>query len=317
MDKINKMKPETVTAEERAKLLQWKEEYSISAGSISQFLTNMESGEADLAGYSDYDAKKAWNAVSKNSGIKEDAKVIKPRFNWYSVAASVVILFLVGFGAQQFLFSGDQMYDQSFAAVEKINFPDGSLAQVDEGSAISYETSSFTQERALKLNGRAYFEVQSDERKSFTINTDKFNVQVLGTKFEVNTIDGFESVNVLEGKVRVFNQESEIFLTENERMTLTDGKFEIEKIAKQTNLLSWNKSTLVFNNAPISEMLSDISSHYNVNITLQGDNNLDCKHNTEFRKETLQSVLDEIALSFGATYEVSGKNITIQNIQCN
>ena len=60
-------------------------------------------------------------------------------------------------------------------------------------------------QRAMQLEGRAYFEVRRDEQRPFTVDAGDLYVTVLGTAFEVADYDtaAFATVRVRTGHVRV------------------------------------------------------------------------------------------------------------------
>ena len=47
---------------------------------------------------------------------------------------------------------------------------------------VEYFVSRWTKERNVRLDGEAYFEVTHNEDKPFVVQTNKCNVEVLGTK---------------------------------------------------------------------------------------------------------------------------------------
>ena len=59
--------------------------------------------------------------------------------------------------------------------------------------------------REITLDGEAYFEVTHNEDKPFVVQTNKCNVEVLGTKFNVEAYSDSEDfcTSLMEGSVRV------------------------------------------------------------------------------------------------------------------
>lgn len=61
----------------------------------------------------------------------------------------------------------------------------------------------------VELNGEGYFEVTKNAKKPFIVKTQLFNIQVLGTRFNVFAYAGKESkfeTCLVEGRVLVYNK---------------------------------------------------------------------------------------------------------------
>ncbi|MCK7556770.1 FecR domain-containing protein [Chitinophaga sedimenti] len=83
--------------------------------------------------------------------------------------------------------------------------PDGSQVWLNAGSTLQYPT-QFTNERAVSLNGEAYFEVAQNAQLPFTVKTgDRSAVRVLGTSFNINAYDNEPVIQttLLTGSVQV------------------------------------------------------------------------------------------------------------------
>lgn len=74
----------------------------------------------------------------------------------------------------------------------------------------------------MKVEGQAYFEVTHDEDHPFIVNMNDFRVQVLGTKFDVNSYAGVRSEVVLvEGSVKISTGKQELKMKPNQLVSLT------------------------------------------------------------------------------------------------
>jgi len=62
---------------------------------------------------------------------------------------------------------------------------------VNPESNISYPSNFIDGNREVKLTGEAYFEVAKLESKPFTVETNDYNIRVLGIKFNVMTYADF------------------------------------------------------------------------------------------------------------------------------
>ena len=67
-----------------------------------------------------------------------------------------------------------------------ITLTDGTVARLNVGSTLVVLGGFGNSERAVRLEGEAFFEVVRDERLPFVVRTDQATVQVLGTSFNVH-----------------------------------------------------------------------------------------------------------------------------------
>ena len=99
----------------------------------------------------------------------------------------------------------------AFGEQKIIELPDGSQVTMNSKSLIEFNPDSWESNRILKLSGEAYFKVNKGSQ--FTFNTKNGNVIVLGTEFNVNSLDNYFEVICYEGKVKVEKNTKEYILT--------------------------------------------------------------------------------------------------------
>jgi len=87
---------------------------------------------------------------------------------------------------------------------ESISMPDGSRISVSRGATISYNE-DFKDKRSVFLTGEASFDVERDTARVFTVNTDHFKIEVLGTEFKVSSPVGEDNstIELYHGSVLV------------------------------------------------------------------------------------------------------------------
>lgn len=86
----------------------------------------------------------------------------------------------------------------------KIILPDGSLLWINSGSCISY-ASDFPENRKLNVQGEVYLDVRKDVKHPFVVKTNRLEVTVLGTSFNVTDYvkDTEIAVVLVQGSVDV------------------------------------------------------------------------------------------------------------------
>lgn len=87
-----------------------------------------------------------------------------------------------------------------------VTLPDGSDITLYPGSSIDYDADNFALNRNVILCGKAFFDVERDEKSAFRVATDKVTIEVLGTKFMVDETDRDSVIVTVEsGRVKVAN----------------------------------------------------------------------------------------------------------------
>lgn len=67
-------------------------------------------------------------------------------------------------------------------------------------------------ERRVKLIGEAYFEVAKNEKQPFVVETNKMDVKVLGTAFNVNVYEKEPEVvtTLVNGRIQIDNRSGSV-----------------------------------------------------------------------------------------------------------
>lgn len=106
-----------------------------------------------------------------------------------------------------------------------VKLHDGTTVWLNARSTLRYPNHFAREERKVELDGEAFFDVEHNEHKPFVVSTEKLDIKVLGTKFNVFAYKGREEFNtaLLEGSVKVYermNEEKALFMNPNECVEL-------------------------------------------------------------------------------------------------
>jgi transmembrane sensor len=173
--------------------------------------------------------------------------------------------------------------------------------------------------RDVRLDGAAYFEVAHDHSRPFTVYSADAVTRVLGTRFTVRDYAGAEParVAVTEGRVAVRPSRAAGGMPTSGTILIRGQAAEVDPAAQRvvrenTNRvrdLAWTQGTLAFDNAPVSEVIAEISRWYEVDLRV-GNQALASRHLTiAFDREPLDTILQEIAAVLNAHVERRGRVI--------
>lgn len=283
----------------------WKKE---SSDNIA-FLNEMKE-RASVGGYKEYDVKKAWDKV--DTQLTENTP--KSSSKLWLIGALILMV-----GAAVFYFSqrtaGPNIFD-SGDEVQQIATTDNSSIWLNENTHLA-EVSDFTQTREVDLKGEAFFDVVSDKEKPFVIHiNDTEFIKVLGTSFNVlNRSDNFD-IAVYTGHVQLHVLGGRVIdLYKNDRVKKVNGSYvKVNKI--EQNILSWKTNTLIFDNTPLSDVLTKLEDHYKVNFNHGQVDLSSCNLRSKFQNETFDTVLSELESHFNLEYSKDQNNINITGIKC-
>ena len=144
---------------------------------------------------------------------------------------------------------------------------DGSRIWVNSGSVLRFPSHFDEKQRLIEAEGEIYIEVVK-AKIPFLVKTDKFTVNVLGTKFNISSYTDEEesSVVLVEGSVNVCTKKNEqIRLTPNQKLSFLADKNKIETVDVY-DYISWKDGMLRFEKETMSNILKRLSRYYNVPI---------------------------------------------------
>lgn len=255
----------------------------------------------------------AWDKLvqSIDNEAKQKTKVVAftSRKVWYSVAASLVVLFTIA--TLTYRYSTVQI-ELSKGEVASRILPDGSEVQVNADSKIGYRKFGWLSNREIKLKGEAFFSVKHGEK--FTVITDyNRKVTVTGTKFNVLARGPQFEVKCFEGSVVV-----ETPTTKPISVTKGTGiKFsKIEEIPEQILLDSipeptWTKGEFYFNNTPLNLVFDELNRQFNVSVDIGSIEVENRKYTGFFKKDQVIKALDLVCIPMGFSYQISADSTRI------
>lgn len=150
---------------------------------------------------------------------------------------------------------------------------DGTTVWVNEFSSLRFPMKFDLNSRDVALAGEAYFEVKAVQNRTgkvpFIVNTKKMNVNVVGTRFNVNAYDTAFDVKttLIEGKIEVVHKGAVKEMRPGEQAKLTqDGTLSIQKRGNPKE--AW-VNNLVFQDKPLQEILQQVGQLCNVQFSFE------------------------------------------------
>ncbi len=169
-----------------------------------------------------------------------------------------------------------------------ITLADGTHVALNPSSRMRLPSFFGDDERVVELEGEGYFDVFHDEKRPFIVKTDKYNIQVLGTEFNVFAYpdcNDFE-VDLIKGQLYVYQKDkidSGIRMDSNEKVVEKSGHLEkMQSDFAQKEVME--KGIYDFSGIPLGTLLERLELWYNVNITVEDPSILEQVYIGKFRQ---------------------------------
>lgn len=205
------------------------------------------------------------------------------------------------------LVKNEQVFNQLTVPYGKrafLKLSDGTSLWVNTGSTVIYPTNFAKDKREIYVEGEVFAEVFHDARHPFIIKTEKLDVQVLGTVFNVSAYKEDKQTNVVlvSGMVNVKPKNGKATIIKpNQLFAYTEQASTLREVDVE-NYTSWHNGNYVFHNEPIETILLRLSRYYNVTMKLPPNpSGISCSGKLELKDNLTQLLngLSEItSLSF-------------------
>lgn len=180
----------------------------------------------------------------------------------------------------------------------KLFLPDGSTLWINSGSLISY-ASNFSTNRILNVQGEVYLEVKKDVAHPFVVKTNRLEVTVLGTSFNVTDYasDSESAVVLVRGSVDVnIGNTVRKRLVPNQRLSNDHGKVNVDQVDVD-KYICWKDDLMNCNGQKLNDILKSLARYYAVKIEVSGNLKEELYYGNLDLNRTIEDVLSTISLT--------------------
>lgn len=260
--------------------------------------------------------------ASENRDSTKIRRASFARYYYSVVAASIVLLIMVGYFAYQ-----KQKNKIELAAVatreitksnpkgqkSKIFLPDGSIIWLNAESTVNYNEDFGDSIRKIRLTGEAFFEVEQSPIP-FIISHNDLVVTALGTAFNVSAFPDEKEITValVNGKVSVRKGTIQEILNPNESVRIR--KEDNETVKHKGDALefsAWKDGILTFKSDPLESIIGKIERWYGVEVEVEGVPRENLKFTGRFENEYLKNILESLVYGQRMKYQIRNKNVRI------
>jgi len=202
--------------EDRTIIDEWRTE---SPGNEILFQENIKAWEA-MPLLLEMEQFNSFAALKKINTRISDREPVK----WWGIiqrtAAILLIPLLVYSGYITFTSLKNQQDEQAMVQtitsrqgmVTQFDLADGTKVWLNSGSSLQFPARFTGDLREVKLMGEAFFKVTKNEKQSFRVNAKDFNIEVLGTSFNVVSYDDEHQTELVlvEGEVKLAMENDQV-----------------------------------------------------------------------------------------------------------
>lgn len=198
-----------------------------------------------------------------------------------------------------------------------ITLPDGTIVHLNSESKLTYTPEFNGKLREVSLEGEAFFEVTPNKEKPFIVKTSVFDVEVLGTSFNVSVYNDENIVEtaLIEGKVKLTMNgypSKPVYLTPSQKFVYSrnEQKGNIS-IMEEDSELAWKQGILAFNAVPLTEVFKRMERWYGVTIHYDKENLVNDKFTGQFKLISIQEMMNILRIHYNLKFKIENNDIYI------
>lgn len=194
----------------------------------------------------------------------------------------------------------------------RLELADGTQVWLNAGSEIVYPVRFSIHERRVRIQGEAYFSVNHDRERPFVIDVGSAEIEVLGTDFNVNAYDDEVITTLVEGKVRIRNQDGVHELLPGQESRFDRQHYSIRE-ADVKKVTSWLRNEFYFKKDNLASIMEQLSRWYDIEVEYQGEIPQHILYTGQISREVkLGEVLEMLAYLGDAKYQIKDNKVHVK-----
>lgn len=229
-------------------------------------------------------------------------------------AAVLLLAFISSYMLLEFQYPASEMADNTVIvpAGQRVNLflSDGTKVCLNSGTTFTYPSSFTNNMRNVSLNGEAYFEVSANEQEPFIVHTHTCDVEVTGTKFNVEAYKDENSFSaaLMEGKIKVRDNaepSNTVQLNPAHKVNFVQGKMLVSDISDY-DVYRWKEGLICFKDLGFAELMKRVEKYYGVKTFIENLSLPEHSFSGKFRiSDGIDNLLRVLQKEVGYTYTYS------------
>jgi ferric-dicitrate binding protein FerR (iron transport regulator) len=193
-----------------------------------------------------------------------------------------------------------------------LELSDGSIVWLNAASSITYPTFFTGSKREVSITGEAYFEIVKQAASPFIVSHDDVLVQVLGTRFNVNTYSDAAGVRVtlLDGAIDVSRGLRRKRLRPGQQVRLSGNSMQVIPSVDLEEVMAWKNNQFYFTGTDIKTIMDQLERYYNV--TVQYRDSIPYKFVAKISRDiSVSQFLEKLELTNLVHFKIDGNKIIV------
>lgn len=247
---------------------------------------------------------------------KVKSKIDVPRVSWWEwtqrIAAVLSIPLLLG--CLWMYFERNAGWDKvqlvevrtSPGMTTTVMLPDSTWVCLNSGSTLRYPSRFTNDTREVELVGEAFFDVASDKKKRFVVDTECHSkIEVYGTSFNVEAYpeDDKVSTTLIEGNVGFIYRDKDgkmkkVGLKPLQKIVYEPAEGQVQLYTTSGEMeTAWKDGKIIFNNTPMDEILRMLSKRFHVEFIVKNENLDEYAFTGTFTAQRLERIMEYFKMS--------------------
>ena len=194
-----------------------------------------------------------------------------------------------------------------------LTLADGTQVWLNAASSLKYPASFSGHERKVELTGEAYFEVAHNKEKPFRVISNRQEVEVLGTHFNINAYSDEKVVKttLVEGSVKISSGAINKTLKPDEQAQLENGNILIANV-DVNEVVAWKNGLFHFDHATLQSAMRQIARWYDVDVVYEGAIPKTVINGEAYRNMKASQVFEVLGY-LNVKFRIEGKKIIVSN----
>ncbi len=240
--------------------------------------------------------------------------------------AAAVLLIAATSGIAGYFFSRVKLAPETYTEIvvprgerSKVILSDGTTVKLNGDSRLRFPSAFDGKTREVELEGEAYFNVAHNEKMPFVVKASDFQVEVLGTRFNVNCYSNEQDFTTFleSGRVKISSPENHIdniVLKPSESLEFDriTGKY-LKLTIPDSRMTDWTKGILTVKGETIEELAKKLERRFNIRIVFGDDAVKKHTYTGSIKDEELKTILDALQFASSLNYEITGNIVTLSS----
>ncbi len=173
-----------------------------------------------------------------------------------------------------------------------LTLADGTQVWLNAESHLEFPDRFTGDNREVRLQGEAYFEVKKDAKHPFIVYSDYLTTRVLGTAFDVRARSARDaSVTLVTGRVLVKTQDADQVLTPGQQASLAGSQLAVKTVDTYP-YTQWKEGFFYFDNQTLFSIMQELARWYSVNVSFDDTSKMNVQlHFVVERNKSLNEAL--------------------------